>query len=97
MDAETHAVLILPDFAYFDVGSNSSVSCLTADVAGGKRILICHGPQSTSFNLNVCSDPSNCLQFPVDLQPCPLLQAGCHLIGNQYPFCSLLPDPRQYQ
>ncbi len=59
------------------------VSCLTADVVGGKRILICHGPQSTSFNLNICSDPSNCLQFPVALQTCPLLQAGCPHCNHQ--------------
>lgn len=71
---ETHAVLIFPDFAYFDVVMSSSVSCLTADVVNGKRILICRGPQSTSFDLNICSDSSNCLQFPVFLQPCELLQ-----------------------
>lgn len=76
VDNETHAVLIFPDFAYFDVSTETPVSCLTAAVTGGKRILICHGPQSTTFNLNVCSDPSNCLQFPVALQPCPLLEAG---------------------
>jgi hypothetical protein len=76
VDAETHAILMFPDFAYFDVSSDSPVGCLTADTYNGKRILICHGPQSTSFNLNICSDPSNCLQFPVALQPCPLLQVG---------------------
>jgi hypothetical protein len=76
VDNETHAVLIFPDFAYFDVGTETPVSCLTAAVTGGKRILICHGPQSTTFNLNVCSDPTNCLQFPVALQLCPLLEAG---------------------
>ena len=75
VDAEAHAILSFPDFAYFDVSSDSPVSCLTADLYNGKRILICHGPQSTTFNLNICSDPSNCLHFPVALQPCPLLQA----------------------
>ena len=93
VDAETHAVLILPDIAYFDVGSASSVSCLTADVTAGKRILICHGPQSTSFNLNVCSDPSNCLQFPVYLQPCPLLQAGATSLATNTPFAPLFLTP----
>lgn len=76
VDNEAHAVLIFPDFAYFDVSTETPVSCLTAAVTGGKRILICHGPQSTTFNLNVCSDPTNCLQFPVALQPCPLLEDG---------------------
>lgn len=76
VDNEAHAVLIFPDFAYFDVSTETPVSCLTAAVTGGKRILICHGPQSTPFDLNVCSDPSNCLRFAVALQPCPLLEAG---------------------
>jgi len=93
VDAETHAVLILADFAYFDVGSNPTVSCLTADVTGGKRMLICHGPQSTSFNLNICSAPSNCLHFPVHLQPCPLLQAGATSLATNTPFAPLFLTP----
>lgn len=76
VDAEAHAVLIFPDFAYFDVNADVPISCFTADVSGGRRILICHGAQSTTFNLNICSDPSNCLHFPVALQPCPVLQTG---------------------
>jgi hypothetical protein len=86
VDNETHAILIFPDFAYFDVSTETSVSCLTAAVTGGKRILICHGPQSTTFNLNVCSDPSNCLQFPVALQPCPLLEAGATPVASGTPY-----------
>ena len=76
VNEETHAVLIIPDFAYFNVNSSSPVTCLTANVVNGRRILLCRGPQSTSFNLNVCSDSSNCLQFPVALLPCELLQSG---------------------
>lgn len=76
VDNETHAVLIFPESAYFDVISSTPVTCLTADVVNGQRILICRGDQSTSFNLNICSDSSNCLQFPVTLQSCPLLSAG---------------------
>jgi hypothetical protein len=80
VDGETHAVLVFPDFAYFDVIASSPVSCLTADVVNGRRILICRGAEQTSFNLNICSDSSNCLQFPVALQACPLLQAGTPLV-----------------
>jgi len=76
VNEETHAVLIVPDFAYFNVKSSSPVTCLTANVVNGRRILLCRGPQSASFNLNVCSDSSNCLQFPVALLPCELLQSG---------------------
>jgi hypothetical protein len=90
VDNETHTVLIFPDFAYFDVGTETPVSCLTAAVTGGKRILICHGPQSTTFNLNVCSDPANCLRFAVALQPCPLLEAGATPAATGTPY-SLVP------
>jgi hypothetical protein len=86
VDNEVHAVLIFPDFAYFDVSTETPVSCLTAAVTGGKRILICHGPQLTTFNLNVCSDPTNCLEFPVVLQPCPLLEAGATPAASGTPY-----------
>jgi len=79
VEDETHAVLVFPEFAYFDVVSTSPVSCLTADVVNGQRILICRGAQSTSFFLNICSDPANCLEFPVALQACPLLPLGTDL------------------
>ena len=68
----THAVFIFPDFAIFDVESTTPVTCLTAEVVNGKRVLICQGTQLTSFNLKICSDTSNCLLFPVSLQACPL-------------------------
>jgi hypothetical protein len=93
VDAESHAMLTFPDFAYFDVSSDTPVSCLTADVTGGKRILICHGTQSTTFNLNICSDPTNCLQFPVALQPCPLLQAGATPLVTGTPFTPVYLTP----
>jgi hypothetical protein len=76
VESDAHAILILPDSASFDVSENTAVTCLTANVINGRRILICRGPQSTSFNLNICSDPAHCLQYPVDLQSCSLLQAG---------------------
>jgi hypothetical protein len=68
----THAIFIFPDFAIFDVETTTPVTCLTAEVINGKRVLICQGTQLTSFNLKICSDPSNCLLFPVALQACPL-------------------------
>ncbi len=76
VDAVTHAVLIIPDSVSFNVNSDTPVSCLTADVTGGRRILICHGTPSTTFYLNMCTDPSNCLLFSVELQPCALLQGS---------------------
>lgn len=79
VDDEAHAVLIFPDFAFFDVDVSSPVSCLTASVVNGQRILICRGAPQTSFNLNICSDASTCLQFPVDLQECLPVEAGTPL------------------
>lgn len=85
VDGATHAVLVFPDFAYFDVVSTSPVTCFTANVVNGQRILICRGAQQTSFNLNICSDNTNCLQFPVDLQECPLMQGGDPLVTSTPP------------
>ena len=69
----THAVFVFPDYAIFDVDSASPVTCLTAEVINGKRVLVCSGAQLTSFNLKICSDASNCLLYPVALQGCPLV------------------------
>jgi hypothetical protein len=76
---ETHAVLTFPDAAYFDVVSSTQVRCITADIVNGRRILICRGAGSTTFTLNICSDGTNCLQFPVVLEPCSLLPGGAPL------------------
>jgi hypothetical protein len=76
---ETHAVLTFPDYAYFDVVSSTPVRCITANIVNGRRILLCRGAQSTSFSLNICSDSTNCLQFPVVLEPCSLLPGGAPL------------------
>jgi len=92
VDDQAHAILIFPDFAFFDVNASTPVSCLTADVESGMRIVICRGTQSTSFTLNICSDSSNCLQFPVTLQPCPLLQAGTSAV-TATPFAPVFLTP----
>ncbi|HEX5837636.1 MAG TPA: hypothetical protein VFY26_07380 [Anaerolineales bacterium] len=76
---ETHVVLALPEYAYFDVVSSTPVRCITANIVNGRRILLCRGAQSTSFSLNICSDSTNCLQFPVVLEPCLLLPGGAPL------------------
>jgi hypothetical protein len=86
VDAVTHAVLILPDAASFDVSSDTPVSCVTADIADGRRILLCHGTASTTFTLNVCSDASNCQQFQGVLQACPLMQVGVTATVTGIPF-----------
>ncbi len=85
VDAETHAVVLLPDSATFDVSSDTPVSCLTASVTDGRRILICHGSSSTTFYLNICSDPANCSLFSVTLQPCPLVQADATPLATGTP------------
>lgn len=79
VNGETHAVLTFPEHAYFDVVSSTPVRCITANIVNGRRILLCRGAQSTSFSLNICSDSTNCLQFPVVLEPCSLLPEGAPL------------------
>ncbi len=73
VDTVAHAILIFPDFAFFDVAASEPVTCLTAQVVNGQRVLICRGAELTTFTLDICSDPSNCLQFPVTLEACPLI------------------------
>jgi hypothetical protein len=85
VDAETQAVVIFPDSATFDVSPDTAVSCLTADVIDGRRILICHGTPSTTFYLNICSDPSNCSLFSLTLQPCPLIQSDATPLASGTP------------
>ena len=80
-----HAVFIFPDFAIFDVETSTPVTCLTAEVVNGKRVLVCNGTQLTSFNLKICSDSSNCLLFPVALQACPLLGTPGTPVGTTTP------------
>ena len=87
---ETHAVLLLPQAASFLVSEPiTGISCLTAQVVNGQRILICRGAQQVAFTLNVCLDTSNCLQFPVTLQKCPITpQTG---VGAPQPTLSSAP------
>jgi hypothetical protein len=73
VDTVPHAVLIFPEFAFFDVVTTEPVTCLTAQVVNGQRVLLCRGAELTTFTLNICSDPANCLQFPVTLETCPLI------------------------
>lgn len=69
---QTHAVLVFPEFAIFDVETTTPVTCLTAQIVNGKRVVVCHGTQLTTFNLKICSDLTNCLLYPIALQACPL-------------------------
>lgn len=70
---EPHAVLLLPESASFLVSEPViGVNCITAQVVNDKRILFCRGTQQTSFTLNVCFDNSNCLQYPIVLETCPI-------------------------
>ena len=93
---ETYAVLVLPESAYFDVVSSTPVRCITANVVNGRRILMCRGAQSISFSLNICSSSTNCLQFPVTLQPCALLQ-GSSLETSPSPYFLTPVNPSNNQ
>lgn len=87
---QAHAVLIMSDQASFSVADpNSGITCATAQEVNGKRILLCRGPQQSTFTLNICVDATNCLQFPVTLQLCPLIpETG---VGTGTPFVTYTP------
>jgi hypothetical protein len=87
---EAHAVLIMSSEVSFNVSEPATgIICATAEEINGRRILLCRGAQQVSFNLNVCVDASNCLQFPVTLQSCPLIpQTGS---GTGSPLITFTP------
>lgn len=88
---EAHAVLIMSNQAFFNVADpGSGVTCLSAQEVNGRRILLCRGAQQASFTLNVCVDNANCLEFPITLQPCPLIGSGT---STTTPFAPILLTP----
>ncbi len=96
---ETHAVLIMSSQAFFNVAEpNSGVTCLSAQEVNGRRILLCRGAQNASFTLNVCVDKANCLEFPITLQPCPLVPvtgSGTPTVAATFvPFTPVILTPR---
>lgn len=90
---EAHAVLIISKLTSFNVADPvSGVTCLMAQDVNDRRIVLCRGPQQASFNLNVCMDPANCLQFPITLQTCALVPAtGSGTAPVQPTFAPLTP------
>ena len=93
---ETHALFIMPERASFLVSNPViGINCLTAKVINGQRIVLCRGTQQTTFTLNVCLDTTNCIQFPVTLQPCPVNpQTGAgNPVVTSIPFSPNAPIP----
>lgn len=87
---EPHAVLIMPEVATFLVSDPViGINCLTAQVVNGQRIVLCRGAKQTSFTLNVCVGNSNCLQWPITLEDCPLIPQT----GSGTPQIATFPPP----
>lgn len=86
VDTWAHALMVLPDTATFEIVSppptttTSTTSqanearCSTVEVNNGKQVVLCSGPEMTPLILNICTDPSTCTDFPVDLLACPVPQ-----------------------
>ena len=73
VNGQPHAVLILPESSSFLVSDPViGVNCVTAQVVNERRILFCRGTQQTTFTFNVCTEDSNCYQYPITLANCPL-------------------------
>jgi hypothetical protein len=80
-----HALLVLPDTATFQITSPSvsptttvdtRPNCTTVEINNGRQVVLCSGPELTPLVVNICTDASNCTDFPVDLLACPLTQGG---------------------
>jgi hypothetical protein len=85
VDTRAHALLVLPDTATFNITSPVSSTttttadqptCTTVEVNNGRQVVLCSGPEMTPLVVNICTDASNCTDFPVDLLACPLTQGS---------------------
>lgn len=89
VDTMSHALLVLPDTATFEVVSPvtstttstttttaNATACSTVEVNNGKQVVLCSGPEMTPITLNICTDANTCTDFPVDLLACPLTQTN---------------------
>jgi hypothetical protein len=80
IEGVAHTLLVLPDTTTFEVVADSAslstpgpgMGCNTVDTFNGRQIVICRGEENTSFNVNICTDSTNCTQLLVELQTCPL-------------------------
>ena len=80
IEGVAHALLVLPETTTFEVLADSAslstpgpdMGCNTVDSFNGRQIVICRGEENTSFNVNICTDGTNCTQLLVELQTCPL-------------------------
>jgi hypothetical protein len=91
---QAHAVLLMAEQVAFNVSDPATgVTCLTAQVLNGRRVIICRGAQNVSFNLNVCADSTNCLSFPIVLQTCPLISQTGTVVVTITPLTPFLLTP----
>jgi hypothetical protein len=60
----------IPTGATFEVvGATAGVSCKSVDAAGNQQVVLCRGPENTTFQLNVCSG-GGCQEFTLNLISC---------------------------
>ncbi len=60
----------IPTGATFEVvGAPTGVSCKSVDEAGNKQVVLCRGPEQTTFQLKVCSG-GGCTEYPLTLLSC---------------------------
>lgn len=85
VDTRAHALVVLPDTATFQITSpvpsantttDQQPTCTTVEVNNGRQVVLCSGPEMTPLVVNICTEATNCTDFPVDLLACPLTQGG---------------------
>lgn len=91
IDTLAHALLVLPDTAVFEITTPTTsttttatvkTNCSTIEVNNGKQVVLCSGPEMTPITLDICTDANSCINFPVQLQPCPLIQSGTAILNQ---------------
>jgi hypothetical protein len=50
-------------------------------VNNGRQVVLCSGPEMTPLTINICTDANTCVDFPVDLLACPLVQSAPGVAG----------------
>lgn len=79
VDTLAHALLVIPAEATVTIltptatvspTNGVSIGCTSVETTGDKQVVLCRGEQNTPILLNIC-EGNNCLQFTVQLQPCP--------------------------
>ncbi|MFT3890059.1 MAG: hypothetical protein QM730_00355 [Anaerolineales bacterium] len=77
VNERAYTMLLVPDATTFQVVSNpssntnvSTINCATIEVTSGRQVVMCAGPKKSIFNLHLCNNAGDCIDYPVALIDC---------------------------